>query len=1596
MKKLILLSLCLSLYVMTQAQVSQTAHVTSGGRLSTAIKTVGGDLATVTNLTITGTLTAPDFKAMRDSMPLLAVLDMSAATIAAYTGTDGTAGVTSIAYPANEVPAYSCLSPITYQPKATLVTIQFPKSATSIGDWAFYNCNLTGTLVIPDWVTSIGIRAFGCCYNLTGLTLGNSVINIGSEAFWSCYRLAGTLTIPNSVTTIGSAAFSGCDGFTGNLNIGSLVASIDIGAFESCSGITDFTVAENNPNFSGKDGVLFNKDRSLLKQCPAGKQGTCLIPESVKSIDSYAFSDCRQLTGSLTIPGSVTSIGGFAFEGCSGFSGNLVLPNSITTIQFCTFQECSGLTNIIIPNTVTSIGNAAFAYCTGLTKICINNQTPPTICENTFYSIDNTKCELIVPVGATSAYVANTFWNGFTLKAEADLSVPPSALSYNQSPVTAILNETEISASPSVTGYVSRYSIDPALPAGLSLNTTTGIISGTPTEQMATQVYKVTATNSIGSTDCNFTLTVSEVSPSGLSYVPNSIASVQNTTDISAIPTITTGQNLTYKISPALPNGLSIDGVTGKISGTPTVLSAWTQYTVTASNTAGSTDCTFTLAVSEMIPTVEIWKNETLQGSCGSLKKAFDYINDGTYTGDLELKLIANTLETSSAVLNASGTGNASYSSVNIYPVATGLSISGNLEAPLIDLNGATHVTINGSLNGGNTGKDLTIVNTSASATEGTSTIRFINDASSDTVTNCTIKGSSLDTGAGVLFFGETTGTTGNSHIIIENNDITNAADANRPVNAIYSWGAKSTENSGNEIRHNNIYDFINRELDSNGISLDGNSNSWTITGNSLYETTALAPTGDANNNSFGSVAINIYSNSINSFMVSDNFIGGNAAECAGVMSVSSTANYKFKGISLDVRNTTASLVQNNTIKNINYTSNDSDNGFEGIESSGNVHITGNIIGAAEGTGSITLNSGNDALGLTFIGIYADGDGNVENNILGSINLMPADEATSVTFVGIISAGKSVSNNLIGSKMTANSISLAAAYFIEFGIFGQGYDNMLLSGNTIANMTNETSNATAESKGTISGIFCETGANTITNNTIRNLSGSNTIKVESDFAFPSTGGIVQASEDPGQIISGNKISGLSNTNPAFKGYIAGLSYSGGTDGSNQVSGNFIQNLSVHPNSTDANIYGIKIDAGAAMYANNIISLTGNTASYVYGIYDNGQADKLYFNTVQIGGTLAAGTTNNSYALFSTYKPSPIYSSAVNAQKIKSAFANLLTSKLSKFQQARKQSMQLVKSTVAADNTRDFKNNIFSNTRSTEGGAGLHYAIGINDAGNTTLTLDDNDYLATGTGSILGNYNGVDQPVLPIVTANDGRSITINPTFKNSTGANAKDYFPLSTSLAGVPLTDVTTDFEGITRSVTVPTMGAIEYIESLPTITTQDVSGIGHDVATGNGTITDLGVPYPTVYGVCWNTTGAPTILDSKVGKGTVLDSGTFTVSMIGLSAGTTYYVRAFATNSVDTVYGEEVTFKTSGAAGIDDPMTQQITVYPNPVTDAFQLRGLNGGTSISLVDVSGRTVLQKQVVENEAVSVSTLLKGVYVLKIKTHEGTTEWKVIKK
>ncbi|HEY5910836.1 MAG TPA: leucine-rich repeat domain-containing protein [Verrucomicrobiae bacterium] len=231
----------------------------------------------------------------------------------------------------------------------------------------------TGTCTIPKSVTSLGPNAFADCTGLTNITIPDGVLTIGHRAFCYCTRLA-SLTIPNSATCVGEDAARGCSRLA-DVTVGSSVTNIG-SRFAGCHSLTTITVNAPNTVYSSVDGVLFNRNRTALIQCPEGKAGSYTVPDGVTSIGDNAFADCTSLTN-VTIAGSVTNIGVRAFCYCQSLAG-IVIPNNVIGIGNDAFRNCASLTNAVIGSSVSNI-RSRFPGCRKLMTIGVDSL-------NTFYS----------------------------------------------------------------------------------------------------------------------------------------------------------------------------------------------------------------------------------------------------------------------------------------------------------------------------------------------------------------------------------------------------------------------------------------------------------------------------------------------------------------------------------------------------------------------------------------------------------------------------------------------------------------------------------------------------------------------------------------------------------------------------------------------------------------------------------------------------------------------------------------------------------------------------------------------------------------------------------------------------------------------------------------------------------------------------------------------------------------------------------------------------------------------------------------------------------------------------------------------------------
>ena len=182
---------------------------------------------------------------------------------------------------------------------------------------------------------------------------------------------------------------------------------------------------------------------------------------------------------------------------------------------------------------------------------------------------------------------------------------------------------------------------------------------------------------------------------------------------------------------------------------------------------------------------------------------------------------------------------------------------------------------------------------------------------------------------------------------------------------------------------------------------------------------------------------------------------------------------------------------------------------------------------------------------------------------------------------------------------------------------------------------------------------------------------------------------------------------------------------------------------------------------------------------------------------------------------------------------------------------------------------------------------------------TEMTVTHAGTIAPGTTTYAVNVNNGNGAVATITDAN--HNILGKATVSNGTANITIN----GTLTAGTELTLCVFGYNKMTDLQTI----TVGNPATEPTVTTATITNIDKTTATGGGNVTADGGATVTARGICWSTSQNPTIAGDHTTDGT--GTGSFTSAMTGLTANTTYYVRAYATNSAGTAYGEQVSFTT-------------------------------------------------------------------------------------
>jgi hypothetical protein len=335
------------------------------------------------------------------------------------------------------------------------------------------------------------------------------------------------------------------------------------------------------------------------------KPGTTALPSGL-GVD--ATTCVISGTPTITAAASYAIVATNSVGSSAGASVTLSIAANVPVLSYAGATGTTGAVNVtmlVAPTTLDS-GGSALTAChvtpalpAGLSldaTTCVISGTPTATSANATYQVTATNAAgssapatLSLTVDARVPSLSYTGATGTTGKVGTAMSVSPTTLAANGAPVTSCASV-------------------PALPSGLSLNASTCVISGTPTRATASATYTLTATNSVGaSAGAAVSLTIQDVpdldytgatGTTGVFGVPMAISPTTLTANNAAVTgcTVTTG---------TLPTGLSMNGTTCVISGTPAAVGSGTLVGVTATNAAGSSaEAQVTITVVPNVPHV--------------------------------------------------------------------------------------------------------------------------------------------------------------------------------------------------------------------------------------------------------------------------------------------------------------------------------------------------------------------------------------------------------------------------------------------------------------------------------------------------------------------------------------------------------------------------------------------------------------------------------------------------------------------------------------------------------------------------------------------------------------------------------------------------------------------------------------------------------------------------------------------------------------------------------------------------------------------------------------------------------------------------------
>ena len=470
--------------------------------------------------------------------------------------------------------------------------------------------NISVTFAIPSISLSTTTVVASVATAITAITVSN-------DGGTSTYSISPTLSEGLSFAT-NTGTISGTPSATATLQIYTITAN-------NVTGTNSATIS-----------ITVNPQAPIIAFSPATITAIVGIYIDISATNTGGVADLYSIAPAIANNLSFSTATGAISGTPTNVATNVVWTITASNVSGISTATLSITVNPVAPDISLSTTAVVASIATAITAITVSNNggaatysISPTLSEGlSFATTTGTISGTPSATATLQVYTitASNVTNSDSATLSITVNIEAPNISISTTTITAVVGIAITDITVSNDGGTATYSISPALSEGLSFNTETGTVSGTPSTPAKLQVYTITASNITSDDSVILIITVNPTAPI-IAFLPASITAVVGVyVDISV--TNTGGIADLYSIEPEIANGLSFNDATGTISGTPANAAANVVYTVTASNVTGSSTATINITVNPAAPDISL-STTTIVASVATAITAITVSNNG-------------------------------------------------------------------------------------------------------------------------------------------------------------------------------------------------------------------------------------------------------------------------------------------------------------------------------------------------------------------------------------------------------------------------------------------------------------------------------------------------------------------------------------------------------------------------------------------------------------------------------------------------------------------------------------------------------------------------------------------------------------------------------------------------------------------------------------------------------------------------------------------------------------------------------------------------------------------------------------------------------